>query len=216
MPSKSTELIFILDRSGSMEGLEADTIGGFNAMISKQKQLPGTCHVTTVLFDHRYELLHQRQDLKTLLPLTAKDYFVRGTTALLDAMGRTIHSAGRLQKHLPEMQRAGQVMVVIITDGLENASTRYSRDRVQTMVRHQQERFGWTFLFLGANMDAIAAAAQVGIDYSRAVRYQPDEAGTRLSYQAVGDAIGHVRLQKPLRADWKHSIERDFAARGKQ
>ena len=208
-----TELIFILDRSGSMQGLEGDTIGGFNAMLKKQKALPGTCNVTTVLFDDRYELLHQRADLHQVAPLTGKDYSVRGSTALLDAIGRTVENAGRLQKYLPPQERAQQVVVVIITDGMENASTRYDRATIQALVKRQQERHGWEFLFLGANMDAIDAAGQVGIRHDRAARYHADHEGTQLNYAVLSDAIGQVRCAQPMSEDWKDRIDQDYLGR---
>src|SRR5690554_6459471 len=158
MKKDLTELVFILDRSGSMNGLEMDTIGGFNSLLEKQKDERGEALVTTVLFDDDYELLHDRINIKGIKPITEKEYFVRGTTALLDAVGRTIQKFGNAQKHTAEEERAEHVMLVITTDGMENASREYTYGRVRQMVEHQKSKYGWEFIFLGANIDAIDVA----------------------------------------------------------
>ena len=175
-----TELVFILDRSGSMAGLESDTIGGFNSMLQKQKKVEGEALVTTVLFDDQYELLHDRTAIGQVEPMTDRQYFVRGSTALLDAIGRTISSMAATQQQMPESLRAEKVIFVITTDGLENASQEYSYDLLRSMIQKQKEAWGWEFLFLGTNMDAVAEAAKFGIVKERAVTYQNDSRGIQL------------------------------------
>ena len=167
-----TELVFILDRSGSMRGLEQDTIGGFNGMLDRQRQQEGAANITTVLFDDQYEKVHDRTSLDQVKELTRKEYYVRGRTALLDAMGRTIHEMALIQKHLPDSEKAEKIIFVITTDGLENASHSYSRDQIRKMVEHEKEKYGWEFLFLGANMDAVAEARSFGIPADRSVTFQ--------------------------------------------
>ena len=211
-----TELVFILDRSGSMAGLESDTIGGFNAMIEKQKQEAGGCLVSTVLFDSAVEVVHDRVPLDRVPALTDREYFVRGCTALLDAVGGAIHHIGNVHKYARAEDRPERTLFVITTDGMENASRRYSYDRVRAMIRRQKEKYGWEFLFLGANIDAAEEAARFGIDADRAVRYQCDSAGTVLNYQVISQAVTSVRAAAPLSADWKASIEEDYQRRGKR
>jgi uncharacterized protein YegL len=177
-----TELVFILDRSGSMGGLESDTIGGFNAMLAKQKAEPGEASVTTVLFDDKCELLHDRIDLRAVSPITDKEYFVRGTTALLDAVGSTIQKIAGAQKQTAEDYRASRVMFVITTDGMENASREYSYEKVKSMVEHEKEKHGWEFIFLGANIDAVETAGRFGIDASHASDYHADHLGTAINW----------------------------------
>ncbi|MCD7733584.1 MAG: VWA domain-containing protein [Clostridiales bacterium] len=208
-----TELVFILDRSGSMCGLESDTIGGFNSMLEKQKQEPGAANVTTVLFDDRYELLHDRIDIQGVAPITNREYYVRGCTALLDAIGRTIQKVVLTQRHTLPEQQADKVLFVIITDGMENASREYSYDRVRKMVEQEQTEYGWEFLFLGANIDAISTARQFGIGADRAVNFHADGAGVRLNYEAVSCAASCLREGAPLQASWKADIDRDFQSR---
>ena len=216
MNANQTELVFILDRSGSMAGLEADTIGGYNAMLARQQAEPGDATVTTVLFDDKYELLHDRIALKGIRPITDKEYYVGGSTALLDAVGRTIQKIASVQKHTAEEQRAGKVLFVITTDGMENASREYSYERIKQMIELEQEKYGWEFLFLGANIDAIATAARFGIHADRAANYNADGEGTRLNYQAVSAAVSSLRASMPLNEEWKADIDRDFQRRGKQ
>ena len=206
MKQGSTELVFILDRSGSMSGLEEDTIGGFNSLLTKQKAQSGDCTVTTVLFDNAYELLHDRIPLAGVGAIGARDYFVRGSTALLDAIGRTVDKIANVQRQTAESERAEKVLVVIITDGMENASREYRYDRVREMIERQQKA-GWEFLFLGANIDAIQTASAFGIGADRAVNYRPDGVGTRLNYDVVSEAVGSVRARQPLAASWKTRIQ---------
>lgn len=214
MKTNRTELVFILDKSGSMSGLESDTIGGYNAMLLKQQAEEGEAVVTTVLFDDNYALLHDRMNIREICPITGKDYFVEGSTALLDAIGKTIHKIGNVQKHAAEEHRADKVMFVIITDGLENASREYSYETVQKMVERQKTRFNWEFIFLGANIDAAVTAARFSIDADRAANYHPDPKGTRLNYEAVSDAVSNVRAAKPIGSSWKEKIDRDYRERG--
>lgn len=213
MKTNRTELVFILDRSGSMSGLEADTIGGYNALLDKQKKQEGEATVTTVLFDDRYELLHDRIDLQGVAPITEKQYYVRGTTALLDAIGRTIQKTVNAQRNTAPQLRADKVLFVITTDGCENASREFSYEQIQAMVEREKREYGWEFLFLGANIDAIATARRFGIGADRAVNYHADSEGTRLNYEVVGEAVCCVRAGAPMQASWKERIERDFKSR---
>ena len=210
-----TELVFILDRSGSMSGLESDTIGGFNALIDKQKRESGECVVTTALFDDKYELLHDRVALYAVRPITQKEYFVRGSTALLDAIGRTLDKTRNAQANTAQSGRAEKVVFVIITDGQENASREYRIDRVKEMIERETQEHGWEFLFLGANIDAISVAAGFGIAPDRAVTYRADAAGTRLNYSVVSDTVASVRAGAPLAKNWKQRIEKDVEKREK-
>lgn len=211
-----TELVYILDRSGSMSGLEADTIGGYNSMLKEQKSEPGTAFVTTVLFDDSYELLHDRVNIRELRPITGKEYFVRGSTALLDAVGKTISSIGNAQKHSNPERRADKVMVVIITDGMENASSEYNYKKIMDMIEKQKSRFGWEFLFLGANIDAIATAAKFGISSDRAANYNADSKGTQLNYTAINNFASNLRQNRSNDASWKKNIDEDYKKRGKK
>lgn len=214
MKTNRTELVFILDRSGSMSGLEGDTIGGFNAMLAKQQNEPGEAVVTTVLFDDRVEMLHNRIDIRGVRPITEKEYFVRGCTALLDAVGSTIGRIASVQRQTAEEVRADKVMFVITTDGQENASREYSFERVKEMIETQKNAFCWEFIFLGANIDAITTAVRMGIGADRAANYHADGAGTRLNFDAVGDAVSCLRACAPLGADWKARIDEDYRKRG--
>ena len=213
MKTNRTELVFILDRSGSMLGLEPDTIGGYNAMLEKQKKEAGEATVTTVLFDDQYELLHDRIDLKGIAPITDREYYVRGCTALLDAIGRTIQKIANVQRHTAPGQRAEKVLFVITTDGMENASREYTYDRVRKMIEHEKEKYGWEFLFLGANIDAIRTARRFGIGADRAVNYHADSRGTQLNYQVVSETVSCMRAGAPIAANWKERIEEDFKKR---
>lgn len=215
MKTNRTELVFILDRSGSMSGLEDDTIGGYNAMLRKQQQEPGEVRVTTVLFDDRIELLHDRLDLAAISPLTGRDYYARGCTALLDAIGSTIHKIGNVQRSAAPEYRADKVLFVITTDGYENASREYSADKIRAMVRRQQEKYGWEFIFLGANIDAIETAGRFGIGADHAVDYCADAEGTALNFAVVSDTVSQVRTGSPIRKGWKKRIEDDFDHRRK-
>ncbi|PLS09618.1 vWA domain-containing protein [Neobacillus cucumis] len=215
MKRNVTELVFILDKSGSMAGLEADTIGGFNAMLKKQQKAEGKAIVTTVLFDHRYEVLHDRINVKGISPLTEKDYEVGGSTALFDAIGFTIQKIVNLQKRTSEEERADKVLFVITTDGMENASREYTAEKIKRMVQFQKEKYDWEFLFLGANIDAISMAARFGIDEDFAVDYHADERGTQLNYEAVNEAVSDLRSGKRINRNWKKGIERDFNRRSR-
>ena len=216
MKKNLTELVFILDRSGSMSGLEADTIGGFNAMIEKQKKEEGEALISTVLFDNDVQVIHDRVPLDSVPALTEKEYFVRGCTALLDAVGGAIHHIGNVHKYAREEDRPEKTLFVITTDGMENASRRYTYDKVRSMIQHEKEKYGWEFLFLGANIDAAREAARFGIGADRAANYYADHMGTGVIYEAVSQAVCQVRnCAAPLSADWKEKIDADYNARKK-
>ena len=216
MKKNLTELVFILDRSGSMQGLEGDTIGGFNSMLDRQKREPGEAYVSTVLFDDRAEVLHDRVKVGQVRPMTEKEYYVRGCTALLDAVGGAIHHIGNIHKYARSEDVPEHTLFVITTDGMENASRRYSAQQVREIIRRQKEKYGWEFLFLGANIDAVETAGRMGIAPDRAVNYHCDSAGTRLNYEVVGEAVAAVRCSAPLDEHWKDAIEEDFRNRKKQ
>ena len=216
MKAKFTELAFILDRSGSMGGLEGDTIGGYNAMLAKQRVAAGEARITTVLFDDRYELLHNRADIRSAAPITEREYFVRGSTALLDAIGRTIDTLIRAQRNADREHRAERVIFVITTDGMENASREYDSARVKAMIERQKNRYGWEFLFLGANIDAIETAGRFGIASNRAQNYCADEEGTRLNYRAMSEAVLSFRKCGQVSEHWGDAIQEDFRRRGGQ
>lgn len=216
MKTDLTELVFILDRSGSMAGLESDTLGGYNAMLDRQKKEPGEAVVTTALFCDTYELLHDRTNIKGVAPISEKEYSVGGCTALLDAIGKTIHKIGNAQKYTAEEERAGKVLFVITTDGLENASREYSCVKIRQMVERQKTKYGWEFIFLGANIDAVATAMQLGIDEDKSVNYNADSAGTRLNFEAVNSAVSSFRENRTINENWKDSIEDDFKKRSKK
>ena len=207
-----TELVFILDRSGSMRGLESDTIGGFNALIDRQKGEPGSALVSTVLFDDSCEVLHDRVDLNRVAPLTGRDYWVRGCTALLDAVGGAIRHIANVHKYARPEDVPAHTLFVITTDGMENASRKYTAKKVREMIRKQKEKHDWEFLFLGANIDAVETAGHFGIDEDRAVTYRSDAQGTRLNYEVLCDAVCEVRASRPLARTWKKRIE-DYAGR---
>ena len=211
-----TELVFILDRSGSMSGLEKDTIGGFNSMIEKQKKQDGECYVSTVLFDNVSEVIHDRVKLSEIKPMTEDDYYVRGCTALIDAIGGAIHHIGNIHKYARPEDVPEHTMFVITTDGMENASHRYSAEKVRAMIKHEQEKYGWEFLFIGANIDAVETAARYGIDEDRAVNYHADEKGTEVLYATVSNSICQMRANAPLQADWSAEINKDYQRRCKK
>ena len=213
MKKNLTELVFILDRSGSMAGLEKDTIGGFNAMIEKQKAEEGEAYISTVLFDNYSEVIHDRVALNAVPKLTEKEYYVRGCTALLDAVGGAIHHIGNVHKYAREEDRPEKTLFVITTDGMENASRRYSYEKVREMITRQKEKYGWEFLFLGANIDAAMEAARFGIDADRAANYHADTQGTAVIYEAMSDAVYSVRACRPMSADWKRRVDADYRKR---
>ena len=216
MKTNLTEIVFILDRSGSMSGLEADTIGGFNSMIEKQKKAEGEAIISTVLFDNTSEVIHDRVAVEQIRPMTDEDYQVRGCTALLDAIGGAIHHIGNVHKYARKEDVPEHTLFVITTDGMENASRRYTGDKVKHMIQRQKEKFGWEFLFLGANIDAVETARSFGIDEDRAVNYHADKEGTQLNFEVLNEAICSVRCSMPLAADWKQSIDEDYARRRKK
>ena len=213
MKKNLTELVFILDRSGSMAGLERDTIGGFNAMIEKQKREPGEALVSTVLFDNETQVIHDRVDIQKINPMTDREYYVRGCTALLDAVGGAIHHMGNVHKYAREEDRPEKTLFVITTDGMENASRKYSYDRVKAMIQRQQEKYGWEFIFLGANIDAASEAARFGIRADCAANYHADKKGTAVIYEAMSEAVCNVRANRPMSKDWKRTVDADYKSR---
>lgn len=208
-----TELVFILDRSGSMGGLESDTIGGFNSMLAKQKKEEGTAYVSTVFFDHETEVLHDRVPIDKVAPMTDKDYTVRGCTALLDAIGKSVHHIGNIHKYARPEDVPSHTLFVITTNGMENASRAYSGKDIKRLIEKQQKRYGWEFLFIGANIDAIATAKSFGIDENRAVNYHADRQGTGVVYEAVCKAVSGMRRGKSLEPSWSASIQEDYENR---
>ena len=217
MKKNLTEIVFILDRSGSMAGLEDDTIGGFNSMIEKQKGEQGEAYVSTILFDNISEVIHDRVNIQKIAPMTRKEYYVRGCTALLDAVGGAIHHIGNVHKYAREEDRPEKTLFVITTDGMENASRRYDYAKVRQMIQRQKEKYGWEFLFLGANIDAAKEAARFGIGADRAANYHADSEGTGVVYETVNEAIRHVRsCAAPLSAGWKKRVDEDYQNRGKK
>ncbi len=209
-----TELVFILDRSGSMSGLEKDTIGGFNSMLEKQRKEPGEAVVSTVLFDNEIEVIHDRVPVTNVPSLTDKEYFVRGCTALLDAVGGAIRHIGNVHKYARREDVPEKTLFIITTDGMENASRRYTYYKVRSMNDSQKERYGWKFIIRCANIDAAAEAQRMGIDESMAANYNCDEDGTALNFEVISEAITNVRMcRAPLSADWKRKIDADYKER---
>jgi hypothetical protein len=196
-----------------MSGLESDTIGGYNALLQKQKNESGQAFITTVLFDDKYELLHDRINLQGIEPITDREYFVRGSTALLDAVGKTINKIVNVQKHTLESERAEHVMFVITTDGMENASREFSYKKISQMIEQQKSKYGWEFIFLGANIDAIATAERFGISKDRAANYNADSEGTLLNYEVISETVSCMRANKAISQEWKERIEEDFSKR---
>lgn len=209
-----TELVFILDKSGSMGGLETDTIGGYNSMLAKQQTVEGECHFTTVLFDNNYELLHDRIDIKAVSPITEKEYQIGGSTALLDAIGRTIHKIGNAQKHTADDYRAEKVMFVIITDGEENSSREYSVQKIKAQIERQKTKYGWEFTFLGANIDAVETAGRFGISVDRAQNYHADSEGVELNFRVMSEAVATFRECAAMPEGWNDEIQKDYKKRG--
>ncbi|MBS3976447.1 MAG: VWA domain-containing protein [Syntrophomonadaceae bacterium] len=209
-----TELVFMLDKSGSMGGLETDTIGGYNSMLAKQQAVEGECHITTVLFDNNYELLHDRIDIKAVSTITEKEYQVGGSTALLDAIGRTIHKIGNAQKHTADDYRAEKVMFVIITDGEENSSREYSAEKIKAQIERQKTKYGWEFIFLGANIDAVETASRFGISADRAQNYHADNQGVELNFRVMSEAVATFRECDAMPEGWNDEIQKDYKRRG--
>lgn len=216
MKKRTTELVFILDKSGSMGGLESDTIGGYNSMLTKQKEIEGKCRLTTVLFDNEYELLHDRIDIRAVSPITEKEYFVGGSTALLDAIGTTIHKIGSVQRHTSDEYKAGKVMFVIITDGEENSSREYSAEKIKAQIEEQKTKHGWEFIFLGANIDAVQTAGRFGINADRAADYLADSKGTELNFKVMSAAMTNFRESGTLDKTCFEEICKDVKKRGKR
>lgn len=216
MKNNITELVFILDRSGSMSGLESDTIGGFNSMIEKQKKQDGKCFVSTVLFDHETEVLHDRLPLEEIGKMTEQEYYTRGSTALVDALGGAIRHIGNIHKYARKEDVPEHTLFVITTDGMENASRRYSAGQVKKMIEKQKSEYGWEFLFIGANIDAVSTAANYGISEDRAVNYNADSVGTGIVYDAVEKAVSGIRRGTKLQPSWSREINEDYESRGKK
>ena len=208
-----TELVFILDRSGSMAGLESDTIGGFNAMIAKQQKAEGEAYVSTVLFDNESVVIHDRVDIRKIAPMTAEQYSVRGCTALLDAIGKAIHHIGNVHKYARDEDRPEHTLFVITTDGMENASHRYTAEQVKQKIERQKSKYGWEFIFLGANIDAVDTASRIGIDKKRAVSYHSDHVGTKLNYEVISEAVCSMRSSEEIPDDWAARIKDDYRRR---
>lgn len=213
MKKNLTEIVFILDRSGSMSGLEADTIGGFNSMIEKQKKEAGEALISTVLFDNFSEVIHDRIPIGRVEPMTDREYYVRGCTALLDAIGGAIHHIGNIHKYAREEDVPEHTLFVITTDGMENASRRYDSETVKKMIERQKAKYGWEFLFLGANIDAVETASRFGIGADRAVNYHSDHQGTQLNYEVLSEAVSTVRCSAALGTEWKKRKDEDYEAR---
>lgn len=216
MKKNLTELVFILDRSGSMSGLERDTIGGFNSMIEKQRKQDGECIVSTVLFNNDSQVIHDRVPLDKIEPMTERDYYVSGGTALIDAIGGAIHHIGNVHKYARPEDVPENTVFIITTDGYENASYRYSSDKVKRMIEHEKEKYGWEFLFIGANIDAVETAKHYGINQDRAVNYHADAQGTDIVYATVSQAVCNVRMNKCMAENWSEDIDNDYKNRGKK
>lgn len=208
----TTELVFILDRSGSMAGLESDTIGGFNSFINRQKEQQGECFVTTVIFDNEVETIHDRMKLSDVPAMTEEDYSVRGSTALIDAIGKTVEHVESIHKYARKEDVPAHTMFVITTDGMENASHIYTSDKVKKMIENKKKE-GWEFLFIGANIDSVETAKHFGISEDRAVNYHADKKGTKVLFKAVGDAVCCMREDRPLESRWSEDIEEDYNSR---
>ena len=213
MKKNLTEIVFILDRSGSMGGLEQDTIGGFNSLIEKQKKEDGEAYISTVLFDHYAEVLHDRVDLNKIKPMTEEEYYVRGSTALLDAVGGAIHHIGNVHKYARKEDVPEKTLFIIVTDGYENASRKYRLDEIKRMISCQKEKYGWEFMFLGANIDAVSEARKFGISDDMAVEYHSDKRGTAISYIAMNEAVTVCRAYGCVPKNWKEDIENDRKSR---
>ena len=211
--NNTTELVFILDRSGSMSGLEKDTIGGFNSMIEKQKKEDGECLVSTVLFDNISEVLHDRVKLSDIKPMTDTDYIVRGSTALLDAIGGAIHHIGNVHKYARREDVPEHTMFIITTDGMENASHRYTREKVKEMIKRQEEKYGWEFIFIGANIDAVETAGSFGIKKDRVANYRADDIGTEKMYSVISNVVGGFRKGIKLFPSALEELEEDVKNR---
>ena len=207
MGNNITEIVFIMDRSGSMSGMEDDTIGGFNSIIESQKKLPGKVYVSTVLFDNECEVLHDRVELENIEPMNDRQYYVRGCTALMDAIGGAIHHIGNVHKYARKEDVPEKTIFFITTDGMENASHKYDSRRVKEMIRRQEEKYGWEFVFVAANIDAVETAAHIGIRKERAANYRQTKEGTRAMYDSVDDIFCLFRRGEPIKENWKEKLE---------
>lgn len=216
MKKDLTELVFILDRSGSMSGLESDTIGGFNSMLGKQKAIPGDALVSTVIFDDVSEVVHDRRNIKTMEPLTANEYYVRGMTALLDAVGFAIHHIGNVHKYCRDEDRPENTLFVITTDGMENASRHFRYEEINRMIEKQKKKYGWEFIFLGANIDAAAEAKRFGIDQDHVSNFHADAKGVAMNFEVMCENISDLRVAKKLRGNCCSRINDDYRSREKE
>lgn len=214
MKQNLTELVFILDRSGSMSGLESDTIGGFNGLLDRQRHEPGDALITTVLFDDKYELLHDRINIRGVAPMTRADYYVRGRTALMDAVGMTVAKISAAQQHTVESERPARTLIVITTDGMENASREFNRAKVKALIERMKREHGWEFIFLGANIDSVMAAGELGISAEYAANYHADHQGTAANFDAVASAVSSVRQCGVVGRAWRKAVDEDFRGRG--
>lgn len=213
MKKDLVELVFILDRSGSMSGLEEQTIGGFNRLISEQKEVKSEAIVSTVLFDDAFEVIHNRLPIQRIESMTSKEYYVRGSTALLDAIGRSIVKIRHIHQKLDEEAKPEKTLFFIITDGMENASKEFDYTHIKDYIELQKEKYGWEFIFMGANIDAIKTAKKFGVDSNRAVQYHSDEQGTNLNYRVMSESIRDLRVNKTIKEDWKSDIDKDYLNR---
>ncbi|MBR1863736.1 MAG: VWA domain-containing protein [Ruminococcus sp.] len=204
-----TEMVFVLDKSGSMSGLEKDTVGGFNSMIKKQKGEEGRAYVSTVLFSNDSTVLHDRVKIEDVEPMTDRDYVPAGCTALLDAVGDAIHHIANIHKYARPEDVPGKTVFVITTDGMENASTRYSKEKIKSMIEKEQKKYGWEFIFLGANIDAVQAAGSIGISASRAANYKSDGCGTEVLFDTVTEVVSNVRQRMAIPKSWSSRVESD-------
>jgi len=211
-----TEVVFILDRSGSMSGLESDIIGGFNSMLQKQQKQEGEAYVSTVLFDNEIKVLHDRVAIDKVKPITEEDYFVGGCTALLDAVGRGIKHIANVHKYAREEDRPEKTMFVIITDGFENASREYNYSKVKSMITKEQEKYGWEFIFMGANIDAVAEASRFGIREERAVRYENDSEGVALNFAAASKCMSSLRFCASIADDWSEEVAENYSKKNRK
>ena len=216
MKNNITELVFILDRSGSMSGLEGDTIGGFNSLIKKQRSQNGECYVSTILFDHESIVLHDRVRLEKIEEMTSRDYVVRGSTALIDAIGGAVKHIANIHKYARAEDVPEHTVFVIMTDGLETSSHVFSSDEVKKMIERQKEKYGWEFLFIGANIDSVETAKGFGIGADRAVNYHADGEGTAVVFNTVSEAVYNVRQSANIPVGWSEKIEKDFKSREKK
>lgn len=210
-----TEIVFILDKSGSMSGLEKDTIGGYNSFLKRQKEVKGEAFVSTVLFSHYSQVIHDRVPIEKIEPMTEAQYQTDGSTALLDAIGGAIHHIGNVHKYARDEDRPEKTIIVITTDGEENSSSKYTYPKIKKMIERQTEKYGWEFVFLGANIDAIGEASKIGIRADRAVRYECDEMGTAINFETMSMAVSDVRMGKAIAANWKADIEEHFKEKNK-